>query len=44
MAGKAKKEVSNEIEQINENKILQKKSSRKTYKQLRSELIYIPLS
>ncbi|AUO78226.1 TPA: hypothetical protein KRE09_002357 [Clostridioides difficile] len=38
MAGKAKKEVSNEIEQINENKILQKKSSRKTYKQLRSEL------
>ncbi|EGT4117286.1 hypothetical protein RZ897_013675 [Clostridioides difficile] len=38
MAGKAKKEVSNEIEQINENKILQKKSSRKTYKQLRNEL------
>ncbi|HGE7926005.1 TPA: hypothetical protein ACGDV1_002203 [Clostridioides difficile] len=38
MAGKAKKEVSNEIEQINENKILQKKSSKKTYKQLRSEL------
>ncbi|ENY8698325.1 hypothetical protein KLL36_11480 [Clostridioides difficile] len=38
MAGKAKKEVLNEIEQINENKILQKKSSRKTYKQLRSEL------
>ncbi|MCJ0174448.1 hypothetical protein J0W67_07840, partial [Clostridioides difficile] len=32
------KEVSNEIEQINENKILQKKSSRKTYKQLRNEL------
>ncbi|MCC0783618.1 hypothetical protein IR152_11105 [Clostridioides sp. ES-S-0108-01] len=38
MAGKVKKEVSNEIEQANENKILQKKSSRKTYKQLRSEL------
>ncbi|MEY8151695.1 hypothetical protein AB8344_16455 [Clostridioides difficile] len=38
MAGKAKKEVSNEIEQINENKILQEKSSRKTYKQLRNEL------
>ncbi|EGT4199044.1 TPA: hypothetical protein KQE61_003879 [Clostridioides difficile] len=38
MAVKTKKEVSNEIEQINENKILQKKSSRKTYKQLRSEL------
>ncbi|MCC0642162.1 hypothetical protein [Clostridioides sp. ES-S-0049-03] len=38
MAGKVKKEVPNEVEQINETEILQKKNSRKSYKQLRSEL------
>ncbi|MCC0705083.1 hypothetical protein IC213_18670 [Clostridioides sp. ES-S-0049-02] len=38
MAGKVKKEVPNEVEQINETEILQKTNSRKSYKQLRSEL------
>ncbi len=38
MAGKVKKDVLNGVEQINETEILKKKSSRKSYKQLRSEL------
>lgn len=38
MAGKVKKDVLNGAEQINETEILKKKSSRKSYKQLRSEL------